>query len=147
MTFGSPATTNRNNGHDATGAVLTWKPGNNGNANELINIDKVRVGSKETGQIFEIPEVLLKTVLADSDEALDFAQAIHHCMEFEMWEMLAEIYSLLVLKASVEGRARVEFLQGITGVLLSNINKKQSNLVNKKDGERDKGMYNGPPTS
>lgn len=140
----SPASTNRNNGQQQMdqhrGAVLSWKPGHGGEAKELISIDKDRLTQ------FEIPEIALKTVLEDNNEAIACTQSIHHCLEFEMFDMLKEIYTLLAFKPAVGGTSRLQFLYGITGILPFD-NKWKSNSNDGKNNERSKGMYNGPPTS
>lgn len=105
---------NRNNGSGdlpSSGAVLSWKPGRGGEAKELITVEKDRELN------YEIPEVAQKTVLENNDEAIDFAQAIHHCIGFHMDNMLKEIYTMLALKPSVKGLSRQQFLSGITGVI------------------------------
>lgn len=110
-----PTTTNRNGNGDGdlphSGAVLSWKPGRGGEAKELLSVEKDR------GLNFEFPEVALKTVLDSNDEAIDFTQAIHHCMEFHMKDMLSEIYTLLAFKPAVGGLARHQFLEALTGVM------------------------------
>jgi len=128
----SPATTNRNNGNQqpsqGSGAVLSWKPGGNGNANELISIDK----DKKTG--FEFPEVCQKTILDNNDEAIDFAQAIHHCLDFELWDLLSEIYTLMALRPAVNGESRKQFMQALVGVILGSDKK---SFWNKDKQKRD----------
>lgn len=122
---------NGNNGNNPmpSGAVLSWKPGSGGNAKELLSIEKDRKLD------YEVPEIALKTILRDDDEALDFAQAIHHCVEFEMKDMLKELYTLLALKPAVNGMSRMQFLSGITGVIWD-FNSKKPLMDQFKDNKR-----------
>ena len=130
----SPATTNRNNGNQSpersTGAVLSWKPGNNGNANELITLEK----DKRTA--FEFPEVLQKTIMVDNDEVLDFAQSVHHCLEFEIWDILSEIQTVMALRPSVNGLARQQFMQALVGVIIDTQTKKSVWNKDKRTNEQ-----------
>lgn len=123
---------NHADGLPHSGAVLSWKPGHGGNATELISV------SKDNQSKYEIPEITLKTILDNNDEAIDFAQAIHHCIEFNMTSMLKELYTLLALKASVKGLARQQFLSGITGVMWDFNSKKPLFNSNRNENKKDK---------
>jgi len=139
----SPATTNRTpNNPDLekhSGAVLSWKPGHGGDAKELLSAEKDKTFN------YEIPDIAFKTVMEDGDQSLDFAQAFYHCIEFEMWSMLKEIAFLMGVKTSEKGLSRHQFLEALTGVIIEPSAARRG-MFN-SNNERDKGMYNKPPTS
>lgn len=139
----SPATTQREE-FKKPGVVASWKPGGGGDAKELITVKKVK-RDRDRPTDFEIPDVSFKTILNDEDEAIDFAHAIHYCLEFEIDDLFNEITTLLALKASVNGVSRQQFLSAVTGVIWD-FNKKKGLFDTRKD-QKEKGLYNGPPTS
>jgi len=110
--------------------VFTFKPGGNSNANELITLEK----DKRTE--FEFPEVLQKTIMVDNDEVLDFAQSVHHCLEFEIWDILSEIQTVMALRPSVNGLARQQFMQALVGVIIDTQTKKSVWNKDKRTNEQ-----------
>ncbi len=63
-------------------------------------------------------DILMRTVLRDDNEARDLALTNAQLDEFGLEEEKANlILPLLAARTSVNGRARLEYLQGMTGIL------------------------------
>lgn len=65
----------------------------------------------------DVVEMLMRTFLLDVNEARDVALTLAKCDEFEMEEEKRLILYLLAARTSVHGRGRLEYLQGMTGIL------------------------------
>ncbi len=65
----------------------------------------------------EVTEILMRTFLLDVNEARDVALTLAKCDEFGMEDEKQLILYLLAARTSVNGRGRLEYLQGMTGIL------------------------------
>lgn len=63
-------------------------------------------------------ELAMRTYLADENECIDLSMSWHKMKEFGLEEDMQLLLFLMASKNSIQGRARTEFLQGITGLLL-----------------------------
>ncbi len=63
-------------------------------------------------------ELAMRTFLADENECIDLSMSWHKMKEFGLEEDMQLLLFLMASKNSIQGRARMEFLQGITGLLL-----------------------------